>query len=576
MAKFYPDTGTDFHGSDGEAEVFQALSVLSDEYAVFHSFRWLGDPRQRRTEGEADFVVLHPRFGILSIEVKAGGISYEDGAWRQTNRLTGEQKRIDPLGQAMESQHRIHRLLGDKYAGVQVGRAAWFISVVLPKQLPLPPECAREILLDQEALDFPQEALKRAFGYWSKNFGCPSQQLSQASFQAMLRLLMPNFHLAETVSAASGAVHSNFVQLTNQQFAVLHFLREQRVAAIHGPAGTGKTLLAVEKARMLAEEGRPVLYLCFNEFLLGHLRGMQLNPLITVHNVRSLAEELLQDDSLALNEVIPFFEEYFACEYDDAAWSYPNIVVDEGQDLSDNLLEHLADLAELADGSFYVFYDRNQYIMRSEKPEWLDEEAECRLVLYRNCRNTAEIAAAISKIMGLKPQHYLNEVHGLWPQVAFCRSAVELEKLATAFVQDMLRQRLELKDIVILSVHSVQHSPLYMEGITKLADVPISLEPQPDSVLFTSVRKFKGLEAKAVLLIDARISELTDRLMQRLLYVGCSRANDYLRVVIRDDVYKDYNYRCIIQELTGVQECKGNRQEVAKALGLEMWQPGRV
>lgn len=49
---------------------------------------------------------------------------------------------------------------------------------------------------------------------------------------------------------------------------------------------------------------------------------------------------------------------------------------------------------------------------------------------------------------------------------------------------------------------------------------------------FTSVRKFKGLEAKAVLLIDGDVSKLHEPLMQRILYVGCSRANDYLQIAL--------------------------------------------
>lgn len=43
MARFYPTIDDDFHGSDGEIQVYQALQQLSDGYVVFHSFRWLGE-----------------------------------------------------------------------------------------------------------------------------------------------------------------------------------------------------------------------------------------------------------------------------------------------------------------------------------------------------------------------------------------------------------------------------------------------------------------------------------------------------------------------------------------------------
>ena len=70
---------------------------------------------------------------------------------------------------------------------------------------------------------------------------------------------MPSFQLVETLSSQSGEKEISYVQLTERQEVILYFLREQPMAAIHGPAGTGKTLLAVEKLRMLAEEGKKVL-----------------------------------------------------------------------------------------------------------------------------------------------------------------------------------------------------------------------------------------------------------------------------------------------------------------------------
>lgn len=536
MARMYPSKVQNFHGSQGEKQVFEALQTLSNEYTVFYSYRWLGSYKQRRSEGEADFLVLHPKKGILSIEVKAGGISYRDGQWIQTNRNTGSEKVIDPLGQAAESQHKIRALLrerfGIKYGGLLAGRAAWFTSVCVGKKVPLPLEATPEIILDQEALDFPREALDKAFSYWKNNLG-RAQELNQAEFKEIVKFLMPNFDMVETVSSYAREEDKSYVQLTQRQGAILHFLQEQPMAAIHGPAGTGKTLLALQKVRMLAEEGKKVLYLCFNEFLLNYVRNSDYDKEhITFHNVRTLAEEVMQDKSLPLNEVIPFFEEYFATSYDDDNWEYPNIVVDEGQDLTDSVLEHLSFLAELNEGIFYVFYDRNQYIMRKEKPEWVDKNADCRLVLYKNCRNTSEIAELAGNIIGIKTKNYVNEVHGLKPERVEYKNSEELKKIADKFVKDMLEQRIALEDMVILTVGSVKKSLLQVE---KLNGIAVTENYEAGKVRFTSVRKFKGLEAKAVLLIDARISRLEESLTQRLLYVGCTRANSYLQVAVFDD-----------------------------------------
>lgn len=61
------------------------------------------------------------------------------------------------------------------------------------------------------------------------------------------------------------AGEAEVVRLTQSQLHVLDMLRGQRRAAIRGPAGTGKTMLAREKARRLAAEGFATLLVCFNQ-----------------------------------------------------------------------------------------------------------------------------------------------------------------------------------------------------------------------------------------------------------------------------------------------------------------------
>ncbi len=173
MARFYPTIDDDFHGSDGEIQVYQALQQLSDGYVVFHSFRWLGESGQYRSEGEGDFIVFHPTKGILSIEVKSGGIGYQDGSWIQINRRNNSEKRINPLGQAAETQYRIQRILRQHfpYDCPMIGRAAWFTSVAMDSKLRLPAEAVPEIILDQLSLAHPEEALDKVYAYWKDHLG---------------------------------------------------------------------------------------------------------------------------------------------------------------------------------------------------------------------------------------------------------------------------------------------------------------------------------------------------------------------------------------------------------------------
>ena len=55
------------------------------------------DKNFHNSDGEADFVILHLVLGILSVEVKYGGVAYREGNWIQINRFSGTEKVIDPF-----------------------------------------------------------------------------------------------------------------------------------------------------------------------------------------------------------------------------------------------------------------------------------------------------------------------------------------------------------------------------------------------------------------------------------------------------------------------------------------------
>ena len=575
MARFYPAFAGDFHESEGERQAYRALETLGDDYTVFHSYCWLGDGVRTAPQGEADFVVLHPRHGILAIEVKAGGIAYEDGSWQQTNRRTGERKVIYPFQQAENSCQRILAELRQRTPQhvPLVGKAVWFTSVEIPQGKPLPLESPRDIILDAGDLREPKAKLEKIYSYWRKLFRVPERAQSPAVFKQVIRILQPVFRIVETVSSVSQVVEQSTARLTNAQFALLEYLTDQRTAAIHGAAGTGKSLLAAEKARMLAREGQKVLYLCFNEFLFQRLRSCRWDEKITIHNERTLAEELMADRNLPLTTVLRDFEDFFQTEFDDTLWTYPNIVVDEAQDFPSALLEHLALLAELHDGAFYLFYDRGQTIIARRSAErtvqtaaeWIDAHMDCRLVLYRNCRNTAEIGRTVQRFLTGRHKNYLNAIHGKKPRAVFVPDAEALEAAAADFVRRMKsEEKLELQDIVILTVSTLEKSVL--AGVTSLAGIPLAHQPAEGNIWFTTVRRYKGLEAKAVLLVDVHVSKLVKPTCQRLVYVGSSRASAYLETIFLSDVSAE-EYPALVEQLDNDME--SSPQGVAKWLGME-------
>ena len=208
------------------------------------------------------------------------------------------------------------------------------------------------------------------------------------------------------------------------------------------------------------------------------------------------------------------------------------------------MLEHLALLAELHDEAFYLFYDRGQTII-SRRPtgqtqqmaaEWIDAYMDCRLVLYRNCRNTAEIGRTVQSFLADRHKNYLNAIHGKKTRAVFVPDTEALAAAAADFVRRMKseEEKLELQDIVILMVSTLEKSML--AGVTSLAGIPLTHQPAEGKVWFTTVRRYKGLEAKTVLLVDVHVSKLVKPTCQRLVYVGSSCASAYLETIFLSDV----------------------------------------
>jgi superfamily I DNA/RNA helicase len=68
-------------------------------------------------------------------------------------------------------------------------------------------------------------------------------------------------------------------------------------------------------------------------------------------------------------------------------------------------------------------------------------------------------------------------------------------------------------------------------SLSKIGGHPVSEEITMGSVSRNTVRRFKGLEAKAVLLLDVDVARFGDPTERNLFYVGCSRAMHELEVL---------------------------------------------
>jgi hypothetical protein len=528
MAVMIPDRPADFHGSPGERSAFQALRALDARCYVFHSLRWMRAAAPRTSpgaaQGEGDLVVFDPERGLLVIEVKSGGIRCEPGRWHQTNLATRvEQPMQDPEAQADRTRWHFDSLLNAKLGRVAdcpVYHAVWFPSVDFPKE-GLPPNMVAPMVLDRAALVAPASAIATAFAYGS---GRPRPViLTSADVKRVLEVLAPCLHAAPSMRHALDVREQAFVRLTEEQSRVLDYLEDQRQATVSGAAGTGKTMVALALARRLTEQGQQVVFLCYNGPLCQFLRLHHGAARVQFETFDSLAARHVPD---LAGDFVAAKSAFLDLLSRPDAPQFANVIVDEGQDFDGEWIEFLE--ANTV-GTFYVFYDKNQLVQRDKLADWL-AAADCRLNLRRNCRTTTQVARFAYKIAPTPLSLPADTVDGPKPTLHACETADAAAGRVAGILEALLTDGgYQPHEIAVLTMLSPDRSILGRIdrfGGHRLVDVP-----KRECITYASVRRFKGLEARAVVLVDISPSDLADSTVRRLAYVGASRAMQELHVV---------------------------------------------
>ena len=557
MATMIPREMEEDNNSYGEKQVFEKLKkLLPPEYIVFHSVRWNSrNDRNRVIWGESDFTILHKDKGMIVIEVKSGGIECINNQWAYIRTDNHEKHPMkNPLKQADKSKYRFTELVDLLFEDTQytqnpkycyVESAVWFPSISKKDVVgDLPMEFHDEITLYENALDNPQKYIDGIYDYYNTSI---RTKLDEDDFKKIIEAMAPHYGAMPSLKSKRGEQNEQFDRLTAEQNSLLDYLEEQHIAAIQGAAGTGKTWLAVKKAQLLAKDGK-VLFLCFNQFLKEYLQGIKdQNP----HNFENIDFDNLP--SLACSKLmVPYVEKediiQFLKTYDRYNWDYKHIIIDEGQDFDDEQIEKLYEIAFFQEGDFYIFYDKNQFVQGKEFPNWL-KNAECRLVLNINCRNTYSIAETAGIVVDVKPKVKKRAVLGDMPQFHICSSEKDVQKKLSVLIDKYRTNGFPYDQIVILSYlaedklsASEYESEDSIKGKSILAKIrkagnhKISTVREPNSVLFTTVRKFKGLEADAVIFVDIAEDTFANDDNKRLFYVGTSRAKHSLDILYQGEI----------------------------------------
>jgi len=482
---------------------------------------------------EVDFVVAIEGAGIVCLEVKGGEVWHDGHGWRQ--KRGGREHAINPVRQAREACYALRDYIEKDPRWTQ-GRLRWDHVVVLPNtELPDDfglSDCPRWKVIDRN--DLPTMVAKLREVLVSQELDRPL--LTKDGIDQITTALSGRGLPQRDVVARALANEDAADALTEHQGVILDAIRLLNRIEVRGGAGSGKTFLAMEQARRLAQRGQRVALVCYSHGLASYLeritatwpRRQQPGYVGEFHALGvQWGAPQGPDESLRTEETVQFWENDLPRQMAEIAMElepghrFDSIVVDEAQDFADSWWEPmLIALKDPDEGGLYVFTDEGQRVFNryGSPPVPLVP-----LILDHNLRNTRQIANAFQPLV----DHPMSFLGGEGPAVSFVAcSRDDALGVGDDQIEALLEQDWCPEDLALLTTGSrhPEQAERQKDGHNAYWDT----FRDDDQVFYGHVLGFKGLERRAVVLVVNEVGQF-DRSRERL-YVGLSRARDQLVV----------------------------------------------
>ena len=533
MARMIPSVIPDTTESRAERELFPILrDSLSDEFTVFHSFNLLVKNRERKfVEGEIDFLIYSPKVGFLVLEVKGGEIIYkgDEGAWYQNDHLMK-----DPFEQARASRYKLQTFIESqikRFPKINYAYAVCFPEIHSEIKI-LPSGADHMLCITGQDLEIVEKCIISIIESFSDQTNKP---LSEEYSHKILRLLMPYCEFGVSLKDQLGKEERQIFALTEGQCQCLDFISNFKQAKIEGCAGSGKTIMAVKKARQLADKGNSVLLLSFN-IMIGSLLTSEVEDLdnVTAGHYHGFCESILEKAGLRIyrheydneyweNELPEAFADYIK----ENPIKYDAVIIDEGQDFRPGWWVTIAELVK-DDGYFYIFYDPEQNLWGTDMEFPILGKP---FTLNCNCRNTREIFDTL--------QPYAPDTMTILPESPVGREVVifksesprQRKRQLRNILHDLVNEHsIDPDHIVVLGGHSLNHTCIGNDPLLGNFTITEELESGPGLIHYHTYMKFKGCEADAVILFD--VDRNDDRWStDTALYTTISRAKHLLYII---------------------------------------------
>ncbi|MDA3970512.1 MAG: NERD domain-containing protein [Desulfobulbaceae bacterium] len=532
--------------SRAEQKVYKALvEQLPNDCLVVHSLEFIKQTSRFKSHGdrEADFVIFSPRFGVLVVEVKGGGISYDNSInqWYSIDRNKDKHEIKNPVRQAKDAKYEIRSHLQQRLGNKKLllAHAVMFPDIENAAPLVSPNMPINIIGVNRNLIDL-KKWVTEIFDYWAGEQPV-HDALGENGIKVAEQIYGKQVSIRPSLRSAIEKEVQKQIELTNQQKNILRQLKRRKEAVVEGGAGTGKTVLALDQAQTLADQGLNVLFLCYNQRLgnalkiksrhIDNLHSMGFHEFCSwrIRQVESNTERNLIEESRNIYPGDDLYDvlmpDALINSYELAPIQYDVILIDEGQDFKPEYwlaIEMLRDQHE--DTKLYIFQDSNQAIYTNSNDLPIDCEP---LFLFDNCRNTKYIHnSAYQYYKGTEV--YAPDLEGepvrLIEKSSLGLQAKEIDNKISRLINTEI---IDPEDIAIVVMGQFHEAQLLLEN-TKNSHLWAFKEFSPVSkVLVETEKRFKGLESKIIFLWIIDEEAINDK----LLYVSISRARFRLWVI---------------------------------------------
>ena len=495
---------------------------LSDSWTIFTR----QDLWTSRRAYEIDVLLMHEKYGFLSMEVKDGKVVLKEGEWYRND------VRFDPspVRQAMNAMYALRDHIRANSATLKqiIMAHAIVFPDVLSIEGDLPPSCTEDMLfLNPRYENIESVVINCIYASGKKH------PLSQQQIEEFYRLALPSAKFVWDPDAQKRYSIESMTRISDEQIRALRSLDINDRVLVSGVAGSGKTRLALMWAHQSARGGKNTLLSCYNDPLGRYLQSVSSQyPTLTVGPfLRTVSAfpgiPLLQEpDDLAARdhfwnvEMIEHLYKYAG----ESEIKFDTIVLDERQDFNDEWMEIVEKLLVDEDSKILCVADPNQdlydrgFFMPEGSSPWA--LAELRI----NCRNTREIANFVRRLGGgiaasASPEGDPVEVIPV----------VNEESLVEAVLSTIRRYvsefGIKLKDIVVITGTAAERNLFYNLSSDEFSFCKWE-ERTEISIACETAKRAKGIEAENVI-----VATLNEEIEKNEMYVAASRARASLVIV---------------------------------------------